>query len=337
MNKVLHLINDSSVERGGAQKILAKINSIESDVSKLQYKVFSKSWIKNSNSQHQRCGGKLWFIDLLILFTSFAPKLIVIHSRCYLPFVYLFRAFNTKVVFYCHADYRKKQVLFRVFKCDYYVAVSDSVRESLSQSVTSPVTVITNPVDSQVKVSTEVTTALIFNYVGALQEWKGIDRLIHFLKQFCQDSSSPAVLNIVGDGPLAGVIESQLENDFLKINMFGYQSAPYACLKQGAIQVIPSLEEGFGMVAVEALLNGSPVLYSNVAALSEILVEDNFSKGFDIYEFESFQNALKSLLIGLQGASNSSDLLVERSSLARRKYGYSSFKSKYVGMINKLL
>ena len=69
--KILHLINDSSVERGGAQKILEKVNGIESDVSKLQYRVFSKSWIKNNDSLHQSVGGKFWFVNLFILFTLF--------------------------------------------------------------------------------------------------------------------------------------------------------------------------------------------------------------------------------------------------------------------------
>ncbi len=337
MSKVLHLINDSSVERGGAQKILARINSIESGLSSFQYKVFSKSWAVNNTCQHQVCGGRFWILYLIILIIKYKPDLIIIHSRCYLPFVYLFRVLNSKVVFYCHANYRKKQAFFRFLKCDQYIAVSESVKQSLSLSVSAPITVITNPVESNSKMSPNIASELVFNYVGALQEWKGIDKLVHFLQLYCQENSKQATLNVVGDGPLASKVKCEAEHPWLKINILGYQSEPYKNLELGAIQVIPSLEEGFGIVAVEALINGSPVLYSNVPALKEILLKDVLSNGFDIYDFESFSNALKSLLNVLHTGGAVSDIRQKRSLQARNKYGYSSFKSKYIGLVEELL
>lgn len=315
--------------------MLANINAIECDLKDLDVKVFSKGWVRNQIDEKQVCGGRLWLFKIVLLLISYKPTLIFIHSRCYLPLSPLLRAANIRVVFYGHASYRKNNFLFKVFKCDEYIAVSKSAGEVLLSQIKNDVTVISNPVNIYSVTVKSVTGSLVFNYVGALQEWKGIDKFVELLSQYCMEYSCASVLNIVGEGPLRASIESAAMNDLLKINFLGYQKKPYETLDPSNIHIIPSLEEGFGIVAVEALLNGSPILYSMVPALEEILSKDELSRGFDIFDYDSFSASLNELVLKCSLEEISSDFMSLRASKAKASYGLESFRAKYVQFVGK--
>ena len=84
---------------------------------------------------------------------------------------------------------------------------------------------------------------------------------------------------IVGDGPerkfLEGLIQRlSLEN---KVKIIGWSNNVEYYLKESDIQLIPSLWEGFGLVAVEGMSTGLPVVSSDVDGLREVLGKGNLS------------------------------------------------------------
>lgn len=78
---------------------------------------------------------------------------------------------------------------------------------------------------------------------------------------------------IVGDGELRNDVENkikelQLDNN---ITVYGFLKNPYEILNESKILCMPSLWEGFGLAAVEALALGKPVFASPVGGLVNIV------------------------------------------------------------------
>lgn len=81
---------------------------------------------------------------------------------------------------------------------------------------------------------------------------------------------------IIGDGELKDdvvrkVKELQLSD---KVELVGFQDNPYPIMKNCKLLLMPSVWEGFGLVAVEALALGLPVVCSNVGGLPTIVNDE---------------------------------------------------------------
>lgn len=337
MIKLFHLINDSSVERGGAQKVLAKLNEVERSLGRVDFTVFSKNWLSSKLSSRQKKGGVFWYAKLLFLFFLYRPDVVVMHSRMYLPFVPVFRMAGSKVIFYCHAHYRRMPYFFKIFSCDAYIAVSKSVERYLKRYVAGkPIEINYNPVVREYSGGRERSDIFTLNYVGALQAWKGVDLFLKFLNQYCLVHKFSAVVNLVGDGPQRSYLESLKLSEYVSVRMLGYNSDPYTLLNTSDTQVVSSLEEGFGMVAVEAIQNGSTLLYTNLPALNEVVGDDPYSVVYDPYDYSSFSSAFEKLRFKVsQGVE--SDVMEVRSRQAVQKFGAKAFVDKYVGVLSKVV
>jgi glycosyltransferase involved in cell wall biosynthesis len=81
-------------------------------------------------------------------------------------------------------------------------------------------------------------------------------------------------LQIAGDGPLEAEIRVLVGSLGLSdaVRFLGRVSPPQPVYEQAAIVVVPSLGEGFGMVALEAMERGRAVVASDVGGLPEIVV-----------------------------------------------------------------
>lgn len=80
---------------------------------------------------------------------------------------------------------------------------------------------------------------------------------------------------VVGDGELRSQFESQIKEYHLEHNvkMYGFQSNPYGLVQNSKVMCMPSLWEGFGLAAVEALCLGIPVVCSGAGGLSDFIDE----------------------------------------------------------------
>ena len=80
---------------------------------------------------------------------------------------------------------------------------------------------------------------------------------------------------VVGDGELRSRFESKIEECHLEhnIKMYGFQSNPYGLVQNSKVMCMPSLWEGFGLAAAEALCFGIPVVCSGAGGLSDLIDE----------------------------------------------------------------
>ena len=76
---------------------------------------------------------------------------------------------------------------------------------------------------------------------------------------------------MIGDGELREECEKYIKEHSLPVEMLGFQENPYKFINQARVVCMPSVYEGFGLVALEAMCLGKPVLASGAGGLSEIV------------------------------------------------------------------
>jgi glycosyltransferase involved in cell wall biosynthesis len=122
------------------------------------------------------------------------------------------------------------------------------------------------------------TTKPIIFYGGRLAKEKGIRELVSSYEWVCK--RVPAALTLVGDGPLTDwvlkrkkVIERR--DGHAEISVFSYQSLPrfLSRMAKATIVAIPSYSEPFGIVALEAMSLGKPVLATRCGGTAEIITD----------------------------------------------------------------
>lgn len=323
---VWHLINDPDPTRGGAQRILGLLNNSSAQVFS---KLSSGGMLTKFLPKRFR-----WALYLSLQILAKPPQVVYIHSRCFLPFVFLFNLLKVRTVFYGHAHYRSGNWIFNAFKCREYIAVSKSVRDYFVELgiPTSKIEVIYNPYmgGDYIQSPPPLTSPLKVGSIGGLHTWKGFDKAIKLLEQFASKNELPLQYKIIGRGPelnnlskQASVLPSEINVDFL-----GYKQAPYSCLIDTPIIIIPSLEEGFGLIAIEAIYQGKILLFSDIPALREICSNDPISFAFNVHIPESFSLALKSAITSLPKTQNA-DLIENRKNHVLEKFGLEHFLNSH--------
>ncbi len=160
---------------------------------------------------------------------------------------------------------------------DHIIAVSDITQKNLQQHVHNvslvPNGVDTSYIDSVPPAQCDVDAL----FVGRLIPEKHVDTLIHAI---------PADLKlcVVGEGPEKEKLV-QLADDLDKWVTFT-SSLPYkeviSVMKAAKSLVLPSSREGFGMVALEALACGTPVITSNVRENAAAALIDQGENGLAV-------------------------------------------------------
>lgn len=81
---------------------------------------------------------------------------------------------------------------------------------------------------------------------------------------------------IIGEGELKEKIQLFIRQNSLSnnIKLLGFKKNPYPYIRKSKIGVMPSIYEGFGLVAVEMLGLGKPVVCSNVGGLQNIVTDE---------------------------------------------------------------
>lgn len=103
-------------------------------------------------------------------------------------------------------------------------------------------------------------------FVGRLDPVKGVDTLI---RAFRQVTNPDARLAIVGDGSERAQLEAMAAGDH-RIVFMGYSKAPADWYRAADLLVMPSRNEPFSLVCLEAMACDTPLLVSDVDGFQEI-------------------------------------------------------------------
>ena len=114
-------------------------------------------------------------------------------------------------------------------------------------------------------------------FAGKLAHFKGVDVLLEAARLYEGERPDEIVTLIAGDGELAGQLKKQAAKYKLKNTHFlGHLDTTQlrGLYSIADVSVVPSRREPFGLVAVEALACGSPVVATNQGGLTDIINDD---------------------------------------------------------------
>ena len=108
-------------------------------------------------------------------------------------------------------------------------------------------------------------------FVGNLIKRKNVDSLLEAKKV----SKSDYYLVVVGDGPLFKKLKKKVEDENIHDVIFtGSRNDVADIIPSCDVLILPSFSESFGLVLIEALACGKPVIGSNVGGITEIINEN---------------------------------------------------------------
>jgi glycosyltransferase involved in cell wall biosynthesis len=111
-------------------------------------------------------------------------------------------------------------------------------------------------------------------FVGRLDEVKRVPQLVRQLSVLHQTfPARPVHLHIFGEGDQRQRIEDEIRALHLskQVTMHGQIDRPHEALQQIGLLVLPSLAEGFGLVLIEAMAAGVPVVATDVPGIRDVV------------------------------------------------------------------
>ena len=109
-------------------------------------------------------------------------------------------------------------------------------------------------------------------FVGRLTPQKKPLMFLEISKNLLKNNPTLKIY-MVGDGELRNECEAYIKDNNLKDNvkLLGFQDNPHKYMNATKVLVLPSAYEGFGLVAIEAMLQKRVVVCSGVGGLSDIV------------------------------------------------------------------
>lgn len=143
-------------------------------------------------------------------------------------------------------------------------------------------------------------------YVGRLDREKGVSHLLEAMARVLL-AVPQGRLVIAGKGVLEGNLVEMARSLHIddRVTFMGYvQDEPLAALYRSAdVLAVPSLYEPFGIVALEGMVCGRPVVASDVGGLTEIIVEDQTGLRVPPGDSSALARAIAHLLTDEQAAA----------------------------------
>jgi len=114
-------------------------------------------------------------------------------------------------------------------------------------------------------------------FVGKLAHFKGVDIMIEALRMYESEYPGEITSFIAGDGELATSLKKQAAEGNLKdLHFMGHLDSTQLreLYSTADVSLVPSRREPFGLVAIEALACGCPVIATNQGGLTDIINDD---------------------------------------------------------------
>ncbi|WP_225361767.1 glycosyltransferase [Ligilactobacillus salivarius] len=165
--------------------------------------------------------------------------------------------------------------------------------------------------------------------IGSLTEQKNY----FFMLEVMENLPDNYHLLCLGEGPLKQEIMNKIQQKKLqkKVHLLGFRKDVARVLKTIDVLVIPSLWEGFGLIAVEAMASQTPVIVSDVPGLAEVVGEAGVK--CSVNDVEKFVQAIKKVV----SDSEYSHKLTKLSEKQASKYDIRKMTENYLRLYKHLL
>jgi glycosyltransferase involved in cell wall biosynthesis len=179
------------------------------------------------------------------------------------------------------------------------------------------------PAIPESKTITEIKSDIVhlkqpfFLFVGGLIPRKGLHLLLQACNLLTQQGYNDYTLLVVGDGSQQEELQHYCQKnhltDFVKwVGRVDYDSVR-AYFDRADVFVLPTLEDTWGMVVLEAMVAGKPILCSKWAGASELVIDGENGYCFDPYETEQLAQLMSSFIdnpdLATQLGNNSQKLM----------------------------
>lgn len=234
-----------------------------------QYKQIEKLIMSNSK------------IDVIHAHTIFSDGSAAykLHKKYGIPYIINVR--NTDInIFYKFALHLRPLMYKILIHAEAIVFISPSYQQKLMMKLPAYVSskiekkcyVISNGIDqfwhrqSTKEKSFDKNKSIVLIYVGRIDKNKNLETVINMCA-ILRNLGYSVLLNVIGSGPLEYKMKklcSYLDLDD-QVKFYGYVSNPkelLAIMDQSDIYVMPSFKETFGLVYIEAMSRGLPVIYT---------------------------------------------------------------------------
>ena len=174
----------------------------------------------------------------------------------------------------------------------------------------------------------------LLGFVGRLIEQKGVVHLIHAFVEVRRFVSGAQLL-IVGDGAERIKLQNLVAKLGLanSVHFLGWRDDIDAIMADLDVLAVPSLWEGFGLVTLEAMAVGTPVVASHVSALPEIVSDGHTGKLVPPADFKALSAALVRLLVN---TSESRDMGLKGCKRLETMFTVDSMVSKHVAVYREV-
>jgi len=193
---------------------------------------------------------------------------------------------------------------FAIKYTTHIVAVSDAVKMFLMSGRNIPLeklSVIKNGIRIDkftTAVKSESGEELTIGIMGRLEQIKGHIYFLRALKILKNENNLEPEVIVAGDGTIRKDLETYAKDNLLtKVRFLGMVAEPENFLKQIDVLVVPSTEEGFGLVALEGLVGRKIVLASDLPTFREFIQSGNNGILFPARDSKELAHKLHELII----------------------------------------
>lgn len=349
MKKVLHVI---TAPYGGGAEVLVRELGMRLGYYEIDSEVY---YFNNSNSpiifNDNETVLNFSTRNPLIIFKLrqlFKQKLkeqgrLVVHAHLTWPFFFTALAslgLNVRLIYTEHSTFNKRRKIpfFKYIERWFYaryssiICISDGVYDSLSkwvgESLTHRLVVVNNGARIYAcKHRNHSLEQIKFVSVGSLTDKKNF---VTTIKALAGLRSVVWQYDIVGEGSERSDLEKLIVELGVqkRVNLVGWTDQIEKHLHNADIQLIPSLWEGFGLVAVEGMSTGLPVVASNVDGLREVLDAENPAV-FLVDETTSEEAWLSRIEACISSLSTNRQKMAEASREQAEKFGLDKMVKAY--------
>jgi L-malate glycosyltransferase len=178
----------------------------------------------------------------------------------------------------------------------------------------------------QKKISKEKISLL---FIGTVDKNKNLETVLKVCAKLRNDNLNVS-LNVLGDGPLLNKYKKLSEDIGIKdfVEFIGYVNDKDKILNvidESHIFVMPSFKETFGLVYIEAMSRGLPVIYSKGEGIDGIFNEGEVGYAVNPYHVESITQSIKDIYGAYGEVSN-------RCVINAREFNWESISKKYLSV-----